>query len=96
MAAYRLTADAERDFEVIYRYSIDTFGLIKANSYALDLLETFEMLSTNPFAGRNVKAIAQGARCFIHVSHSVYYEIDGEIIMILRILHQSQDPLRHL
>jgi toxin ParE1/3/4 len=96
VAAYKLTADAERDFEGIYRYSIDTFGMVQANSYALDLIEVFEILATNPFAGRDVKIIAPDARCFIHASHSIYYEIEGEVVMILRILHQSQDPLRHL
>lgn len=60
------------------------------------MIETFDMLAMNPFAGRDVKTTAPNARCFIHASHSVYYEIEGEVIMILRILHQSQDPLRHL
>lgn len=55
MAAYKLTADAETDFQSLYRYSIETFGLVQANSYALDMIDTFEMLTTNPFAGRDVK-----------------------------------------
>ena len=93
MAAYKLTADAETDFQSLYRYSIETFGLVQANSYALDMIDTFEMLATNPFAGRDVK---MNARCFVHASHSIYYEIEGEAVLILRILHQSQDPLRHL
>ena len=95
MAAYKLTSDAERDFEGIYRYSIDTFGLNRANSYALDLIDAFEMLAMNPFAGRDIKAITPDTRCFIHVSHSIYYEIEAEEVNILRILHQSQDPLRY-
>ncbi|ESQ92445.1 type II toxin-antitoxin system RelE/ParE family toxin [Asticcacaulis benevestitus] len=93
MAAYKLTADAEADFLSLYLYSIETFGLIQANSYALDMIDTFEILAINPFAGRDVKT---NARCFIHASHSIYYEIEGEAVLILRILHQSQDPMRHL
>ncbi|MGN6207336.1 type II toxin-antitoxin system RelE/ParE family toxin [Asticcacaulis sp.] len=96
MAGYKLTADAERDFENIYRYSIDTFGPLQANNYAVDLIDAFEMLATNPFAGRDIKTIVSDARCFVHASHSIYYWLQDETVMIFRILHQSQDPMRHL
>lgn len=38
MAGYRLTAEADVDLSEIYEYSIENFGLAKAQDYLLGIL----------------------------------------------------------
>lgn len=97
MAVYRLSAHAEVDFADIYRYSVLTFGEARADVYASDLIEAFGMLGRNPLAGEDVSTFRSETRRLNHDSHAIYYDqINGEVVRILRILHQTQDPLRHL
>jgi len=95
MADYRLTADAEADFAAIYEYSVETFGQLRADKYALSLIDAFEFLATTPKAGREFQP-RPGTRRLVEESHIIYYRVDGSRILILRVLSQHQDPLRHL
>lgn len=96
MAGYSLTEDADLDFADIYGRSQQNFGAHQAEKYALKLIDAFELLAERPRAGHDISYIKPGSRRLHHESHTIYYRIgDGEVI-IFRILHQSQDPLRHL
>ncbi len=95
MAGYRLTADAEADFAAIYEYSLQTFGQPRADKYAVSLIDAFEFLITTPKAGREFQP-RPGTRRLVQESHILYYRVEGSNILLLRILSQHQDPLRHL
>ncbi len=97
MAGYKLSPAAEADFADIYRYSILTFGEKRADLYASDLIDAFDMLGHNQLAGEDVATIRPDTRRLVHESHAIYYDlIDDCVVRVLRILHQTQDPMRHL
>jgi len=96
MAGYRLTPAADADFDGIYEYSLLTFGEAVADAYALDLVDAFVKLTENPLLGKSYDHIKPGSRGLIRRSHIVYYIAASDSVIVLRILHQSQDPLRHL
>lgn len=96
MAGYRLTARADADLSAIYEYSIVNFGLERARTYLQGLGDAFESLVENPRMGLDCGHIKHGHRRHTHVSHSIYYRLHDQGIEVLRVLHASQDPLRHL
>ena len=94
---YHLSPDAAQDLEDLYFYSIQQFGPNQAESYHQKLEEHFITLSENPKMGRDYSFIKQNARRSHCGSHAVYYRLVGvnSQVLILRVLHQSQDPARH-
>lgn len=96
MADYRLSVEARRDLMDIADYTMDVFGAQQAYDYQNAFIEAFHLLGQYPAMGRTCDDIRQTVRCFREGSHMIYYRQAGDIIYILRILHYSQDPLRHL
>ncbi|MDH3601678.1 MAG: type II toxin-antitoxin system RelE/ParE family toxin [Candidatus Tectomicrobia bacterium] len=93
---YQLTSDAERDLDKIADYSIENFGLAQAETYLLGLRECFEILDEHPALGRDYSHIKTSCRRHEYVSHSVYYTSTDTGVLILRVLHQSMGPGRHI
>ena len=91
MARYELANAADRDFENIFNYGIDTFGLAQALSYQNGMTKRFEELAEQPKLYANVGHIFAGYRRSVYQSHSIYYKIEPTRIFIVRILGQ-QDP----
>ncbi|ESQ88462.1 hypothetical protein ABAC460_15630 [Asticcacaulis sp. AC460] len=94
MATYSLTADADRDLTAIYFYTFDSFGENQADLYTNRMISAFELLAQMPFSGRKVAHIHSDTRSFPHESHVIYYEVVDSDVVIIRILHHAQDPLR--
>ncbi|TAK26293.1 MAG: type II toxin-antitoxin system RelE/ParE family toxin [Chloroflexota bacterium] len=101
----RLGGEAERDFVAIIRWTIERFGKRPARVYRDTLTAAIAALGHGQdlpgSALRN--EIAPGLRS-VHVAGSgrrgrhfiVYRPIDLNIIEVVRILHDSTDPGRHL
>ena len=96
MASYQLTEDAEEDVEGIYEYSILNFGLQQARDYVNGLHRCFGNLADSPRLGRDYSHVKANVLRFEYQSHSVYYTITADGILVLRILGASIDPGRHL
>ena len=94
---YHLTPDAADDLEDLYYFSYTEFGADQADSYHQKLTDHFITLTENPKLGRDYSFIKNHARRSNCGSHSVYYRLVGvnSQVLILRVLHQSQDPARH-
>ncbi|UDF02947.1 type II toxin-antitoxin system RelE/ParE family toxin [Asticcacaulis sp. AND118] len=96
MADVVLGDEAGRDLKSIAQYTLDKFGYDQARKYRYELYETLSLLAKRPGIGASCEQIRKQARRFSHLSHMIYYQpLDGGIL-VLRILHHSQDPLRHL
>ncbi len=93
---FSLSIDADIDLEEIYTYTADRFGEAKAEDYLRQLNDSFQQLAQFPLIGTDVSAIRSHYRCYIHDAHCIYYHTNTSEIMIVRVLHQSQDPLRQL
>lgn len=95
MAIYKLSRTADTDFESIFIYGVLTFGLQQADSYAQGMQARFEQLAQKPYLYPAIDHIRQGYRLSVYHSHSIYYYIDSDSVVIGRIL-RSQDVGRAL
>lgn len=96
MADFVLGDEAGQDLKSIAEYTLDRFGYEQARKYRYELYETLTLLAKRPGIGKSCEHIRSRARRFSHLSHMIYYQPLEQGILILRILHHSQDPLRHL
>jgi len=95
MPNYRKTNAAELDLEDIAYFGMQRFGVLKAQEYQNGLEERFEAIAENPMLYQGVDDIRVGYRHSVYQSHTIYYILDSEGVLIVRILG-SQDPFREL
>ncbi|RLA40732.1 MAG: type II toxin-antitoxin system RelE/ParE family toxin [Gammaproteobacteria bacterium] len=86
MAPYELTQAADADFENIFDFGIDTFGLAQAIDYQQGMQKRFEELADQPERYAAVDHIRSGYRRCVYHSHSIYYRIEMNRVLIIRIL----------
>ena len=96
MAAYSLSSRAAADFEEIYEFTIDRFGLQQARTYLTGLSERFDAVAQNPMLGRDASELSPGLRRLVYQSHVVFYVATDLGVRVIRVLHQSMDVARHL
>ena len=94
---YRLTRQAAADLQDIYRYGRRLWGRAQAEQYARQLRQCFRLLATRPLAGRKREELQPpGLHSFAQGSHVIFYQPQPYGVLIVRILHGSQDVRRHL
>jgi len=86
MAAYELSKAADADFENIFDFGIDTFGLTQALDYQQGMKKRFEELADQPERYAAVDHIRSGYRRCVYHTHSIYYQIEANHVLIIRIL----------
>lgn len=104
----RLATTAQEDYQDILQWTVDQFGLNQARTYAETVAAALEDLCSGPgIVG--VKARSEiGPKLYtLHVArkgrkgrHFVMFQAShepgGDVINVLRILHDSMDLQRHL
>jgi len=95
MENYELSQSADEDFENIFEYGIDTFGLDQALEYQDGMKQRFEALAKQPKLYQAVAHIHKGYRRSVYGKHSIYYRIESNGIRIMRIL-KHQNPAKAL
>ena len=95
MGSYELAKTADEDFENIFDYGIDTFGLDQALKYQNSMKQRFDELAEQPYLYQAVDHIHKGYRRSVCGSHSIYYRIESNHVLIVHILGQ-QDPTKAL
>ena len=93
MENYELSKAADKDFEDIFEYGIDTFGLDQALEYQAGMKKRFVELAKQPKLYQAVDDIRDGYRRSVYGKHSIYYRIVAKGIQIMRIL-KRQDPAK--
>jgi len=86
MARYRLTKAADQDFERVFEFGIDQFGLAQALDYQNGMKQRFDQLAAQPNLYQAVDHIRQGYRRSVYKVHSIYYKVDRYFVLIVRIL----------
>ncbi|WP_419799628.1 MAG: type II toxin-antitoxin system RelE/ParE family toxin [Terasakiella sp.] len=89
MTNFRLTKAAAEDFESIFEFSIDHFGKAQAVKYANGLKMRFSDITNTPKQYPAVDHIAPDYRRSVYGSHAIYYRIETDYILIVRILGQQ-------
>jgi toxin ParE1/3/4 len=83
---YRFSRAADADLERLYNWGIDQFGLSAANTYYDALIVRFGEISGNPLYWQAVDHIRAGYRRSVCGVHSIYYRIEDDGVLIVRIL----------
>ncbi len=92
----RISAKAERDLEQIWVYSIENWGETQAELCLFQMRGAFELLRSNAGLARSAEDVRPGLRKFTVGSHILYVRVGDNFLRIVRILHGSMDPRRHL
>lgn len=96
MAEVRLRAAAYADLAAILDYSVEQWGEEIGEAYLASFGEAFDLLARHPLAGALRAEITPPIRCLPHRSHRIFYDVDGETVWIVRVLHHAMDVGRWL
>lgn len=96
MAELRLSRRAASDLAEIADYTIAEFGIDQARRYRDQLQACFQSLLANPTLGRSAEEVAPGLRRIRQQAHVVFYRVERDGLLIVRVLHHSMDFERHL
>ena len=91
MPDYRLTQAAEKDLLGIAVYGDENFGVAQSDRYRDQPKQRFSALAAEPLRYPGVPHIHAGYRRSVCGVHSIYYRIDPDEVVIVRIL-RSQEP----
>lgn len=96
MAEVRLSPKARADLAEIDEYGAEIFGDEVAAAYALGFDESFALVGRHPQIGEVRPRLCRSVRCRTHLRHRIFYEVNGDVVLILRIFHHSRDVKRSL
>lgn len=94
---YLLSPAAQADFEQIWDYTHERWGVDQAEAYLRELHHAIDRATANRRIGRACDEIRPGYRKLAAGSHTVFYRLTAEgVVDVVRILHQGMDVDRHL
>ncbi len=96
MYEIRKTARAETDLEDIWFHSFTEWDEAQADSYYDELSGGINKLAQHPKLGKPCDDVRPHYRVLPINRHLVYYKIEGDIIRVMRVLHDRMKPGRHL
>ena len=88
---YILTNEADSDLSDIFDYTENEFGYNQAVKYLSNLKTALSKISKNPAIGRKRKDLKKGIFSVPEQSHVIFYLINKEVLIIVRVLHSSRD-----
>ncbi len=83
---YSLSEAAGEDIESLYEWGIDRYGLNAADRYYDGLIARFDQIAENPQLWQRVDHIRAGYRRSVYGAHSIYYRVEAEGVVIVRII----------
>jgi toxin ParE1/3/4 len=91
-----LSVAADADLFDILAYGTAVHGEAASDTYYLDLATTFNFLCEHPEAGQVDENIGLGLRRWRYRQHRIFYHVETDAIMIVRIFHVAADAMRGL
>ena len=91
----KFTEEADKDISEIYEYTILNLGLNQAKKNIKDLYSKISMIVNENIQGRKADIIKKGLRRVEVGSHIVFYQAENELVLIVRVLHNSIDISKH-
>jgi toxin ParE1/3/4 len=96
MKRLRFSPRAEADLTEIWRYTAQRWGRERAERYLREAHQRLGLLRETPGLGRPCDAVRRGYLRLVVGEHLAFYRVTDTSIDIIRLLHQSMDPERHL
>lgn len=91
MIKLRTASAARSDIRDIRAYSKLTFGKRVARDYLDGLIAAFDRLAMRPLIGVAERDLGKDMRSFAYRSHRIFYRVDEDELLIVRILHHARD-----
>lgn len=92
----RISAQAQRDLEEIWAYSVENWGEDQAVPYVAQVRAALELLRTNPGLARPAEDVRPGLRKFTVGSHVLCVRLGDRFLRLVRVLYGRMDAGRHL
>jgi toxin ParE1/3/4 len=89
--AHRFAPEAESDLDDIWLYVAADASVETADRLIDVLTNRFFLLGRHPRAGRRREDLRAGIRSFPVAGYLVLYRIDGEDVLVLRVVRGSRD-----
>jgi toxin ParE1/3/4 len=96
VAEVRFSPGARADLAEIDNYGAEAFGDDVAAAYSRGFNDVWDRLERHPRMGIKQPALGRRVRSTSHRSHRIFYEVEGEVVLILRIFHHARDVKRNL
>lgn len=91
MAELELTPAARDDLSEIDSHGAAEFGKHAADRYARGLRRAFDQLARFPHSAPARPDFGEGIRCRAYRSHLILHLVEGNSVLVVRILHHSRD-----
>ena len=95
MAKCTLSKQAAADFDAIAEYSLQHWGISRAEAYISELQAALQRVAQFPGIGRDACHVRAGYRVINVGAHCVFYRPSAEGVLIIRLLHERMDFTRH-
>ena len=82
---------ARRDLKSIYKQSGRQFGAEQADRYREGLLQALRFIAEHPLASPEHVGYRRPIRYHLYQSHLIFYAVEGDVLQIVRVMHQQQD-----
>ena len=96
MKRLELSVAADADLFDILAYGTAVHGAIASDAYFDGLTATFDFLCQTAEAGQVDEATNLSLRRWRYRQHRIFYRIDEDTVLIVRIFHVAADAVRHL
>ncbi len=87
---------AQNDLDDIDQFGIAQFGVEVSDRYMRGFFDAFDQLANFPEIGPIYPGIRPSIRFLTHRSHHIFYDFDGKIVTVVRILHHAMNASRAL
>jgi toxin ParE1/3/4 len=92
LARYHLTPAAADDIDAITEFTRVTWSLDQSLAYVDKIYDVLDQIAEFPDIGRGEQDFGTDFRSKPVAAHRIYYRVDREAVLIIRILHAAQDP----
>jgi toxin ParE1/3/4 len=92
----QLRPRALHDLESIYKYSLEQWGIARAEAYLTEINRAFEALANHDKLGRDYSRVSADLYAYNIAAHVIFYTPTPPGIVVIRVLHKSMDHVRHL
>ncbi len=91
-----LSENADADIRGIADYTLEHWGIDQAGEYSAGLSSFLDRLSAGAIVGRMTPDLRLAIRRAKYRSHFVFFERSATHLVIVRVLHEKMDHVRHL
>ena len=82
---------ADADIAKIWSYSLERWGPLTAAKYLDRIADIAEDLAAGRLTGTKENQIRAGFRRQVVASHALWFKVDVDDLIVMRVLHQRRD-----